>query len=280
MDNIGISREICAYKNSENEIISEEFKGQNLKQVINEHHDDLIGESKDTQLVRVAYIDANEDLSLQVHPDDKYARKYLNDFGKPESWYILDCSKDAYVTAGTTITDKSVLKRAAENGILEQYIQKIEVQTGDFIMIPAGLLHACGRNMLAIEIGGFGGITYRLYDYKRGRKLDIDKGFKILNPSLKCKHVRCPIKYPDTGYEYHTIFECSEFCVDVVDIKDIYIEQKGNYYVILTCVNGTAELTCQGENTAIPFSESILIPACIDTFEIKGQCRILKSFKK
>lgn len=278
---IGIAREVCAYKNAENTIAQGEYAGKNLRYLIDEHHEELMGDDTAAQLVRIAYIDAVDNLSIQVHPDAHYAETVENDFEKSESWYILDCDDGAYITAGTTITDKTELQKAAENGTLKQYVKRIPVKKGDFAMIPAGMLHACGKHMLAIEIGSYGGITYRIYDYGRGRSLDIEKSFAVLDPSLQCRLKSFPLdNLPESGYIKQKAIEHPAFCVDVVDIADCYDVEKGNTYIILTAVEGDGTVVADGEEYPLPYTYSVIMPASIKHFQVHGKCRILQSYKK
>lgn len=278
---IGIVREVCAYKNAENIIAQGEYEGKSLKYLIEEHHDEFMGDDNATQLVRVAYIDAMDELSIQVHPNAYYAETVEHDYEKSESWYILDCDDGAYITAGTTITDKDELRRAAENGTMEQYVNRIPVKKGDFAMIPAGMLHACGKNMLAIEIGSFGGITYRIYDYGRGRRLDLLKGFEVLDPMLKCEMKHFPLNnLPKSGYVKQKAIEHSTFSVDVIDILDCCDVKKENICAIFTVVEGDAIIAVGKNEYLLPYTHSIIIPACISQFKIYGKCRVLQSYKR
>jgi mannose-6-phosphate isomerase len=275
-EGIGISREVCAYKNSENIIAEGEYAGKSIKELIDNNHKALMGEDPNDQLVRVAYIDAIEDLSIQVHPKEEYAKE-LNDYEKSESWYILEAEEGAYITAGTVIEDKNLLRQTAEDGTLEQYIRRIPVKEGDFALIPAGMLHACGKNMLAIEIGSFGGVTYRIYDYGRPRPLDLDKSFLVLDTALQCsiKHFPLP-EVPENNVQIGVEHEL--FHVDVLDIsEEIKIKSDGFYY-ILTCVKGNCSVECDKESYSLAYTEALLIPASAGDLKIKGQCRMLKSY--
>jgi mannose-6-phosphate isomerase len=275
-EGIGISREVCAYKNSENIIAEGEYAGKSIKELIDNNHKELMGEGTNDQLVRVAYIDAIEDLSIQVHPKEEYAKE-LNDYEKSESWYILEAEEGAYITAGTVIEDKNLLRQAAENGTLEQYIRRIHVKEGDFALIPAGMLHACGKNMLAIEIGSFGGVTYRIYDYGRPRPLDLDKSFLILDTALQCgiKHFPLP-EVPENNIQ--TGVEHELFHVDVLDISEEIKIKSGGFYYILTCVKGNCTVECDKESYSLAYTETLLIPASAGELKINGHCRLLKSY--
>jgi len=145
-EGIGIVREVCAYKNGENSILNNEYKGMNLRDLISRHYKDLMGNDTSDQMIRAAYIDAKEDLSIQVHPDEEYARKNEKDFGKSESWYVLQCDENAYLTAGCNTDDRELLHKSAINGNIEEYLIRIPVKQGDFVYIPAGLIHSCNGN--------------------------------------------------------------------------------------------------------------------------------------
>jgi len=275
--NIGICREICAYKGSQNKILNPEYHGLTFKELIEDHHHEMFGDSKDTQLIRVAYIDAIEDLSIQVHPNNIAAEK-VGDFGKNESWYILDCDPGATIVVGTMITDKDVLFDAAVQGTLEKYVNKVEVKPGDFVMVPAHMLHACGKNMLAIEIGSFGGITYRIYDYGRPRGLDLEKGFAILDPDIKSELLHFPV-VERTSNSIRRAIHHPDFTTEIIDICDsLTLETNGKYF-ILTCVDGNCEIICNGEEFKLPYTETILIPAVCEPITINGNCRLIRSMR-
>jgi mannose-6-phosphate isomerase len=275
-EGIGISREVCAYKNSENIIAEGEYAGKSIKELIDNNHKELMGDDPNDQLVRAAYIDAIEDLSIQVHPKEKQARE-LSDYEKSESWYILEAEEGAYITAGVTMTDKNLLKEAAENGTLEQYINRIPVKEGDFALIPAGMLHACGKNMLAIEIGSFGGITYRIYDYGRPRGLDLNNSFLILDPELQCSIKHFPLsEVPENNMQ--TGVEHPLFHVDVLDVSEEMEIKSDKHYYILTCVKGTCTVEFEKDIYSLSYTETLLIPASAGDITIKGQCRLLKSY--
>lgn len=274
----GIVREVCAYKNSENKILNDEYKGMNLRDLINLYHKELMGDDESDQMIRAAYIDAKEDLSIQVHPDEEYAKRVEKDFGKSESWYVLQCDENASVIAGCTIDDRELLRQAAIDGTIEKYLIRIPVKQGDFVYIPAGLIHACGRGTLVIEIGSFGGVTYRMYDYNRGRELHLDKGFDVLDTSLRGSKKEFPIEQRKMNRIERGI-ESKEFIVDVVDTIGSQLVSKGNKYHILTCVLNDCNIIIDGEKHSLSYTETIVIPASINKYEIQGDCRVLCSYR-
>ncbi len=277
---IGIAREVCAYPGAENVVEGGTYDSMPVNEIIEKYHDEFMGDDPENQLIRIAYMDPIEDLSIQVHPDEKYAVQVENDREKSESWYILEAEEGAYVVAGTTTEDKELLREAAQEDKIDGYAKKIPVKAGDFIMIPCGMLHACGKNMLAIEVGSFGGITYRLCDYGRGRALHLDKSFDVLDLSLSPDLKHFPKgERPDKGFTVRNGVSHRLFAADIVDIADSWEAQKANSYQVLTAVEGDAILVVEGESYALPYTRTVIIPASVKNFTVKGNCRILRSYR-
>ena len=275
--NVGISREVCAYKGSENVILSEEFKGKKINEVINEYHRELMGDDPEKQLIRCAYMASKEALSIQVHMTEEHA-KLVDDYEKSESWYVLETGENSSVVIGVNTTDKDLLREAILNNDLEKYLIRKEVKEGDFIMVPAGLIHANGENLFVMEIGSFGGITYRMYDYGRGRALDVDRALEVCYPELTGEINSFPLPKEDMNNlqigVHHRLFH-----TDVVDVKDEMCLPTLGKYNVYSCVKGKCILECDGENYPLAYTETILIPASITEVTIKGKCRVLRSYK-
>lgn len=274
----GIVREVCAYKNSENSILNDEYKGMNLRDLICLHYEELMGNDTSDQIIRAAYIDAKEDLSIQVHPDEEYAKKIEKDFGKSESWYVLQCDENSSVIAGCSTDDRELLHQAAINGDIEKYLIRIPVKQGDFVYIPAGLIHACGKGTLVIEIGSFGGVTYRISDYNRGRELHLDKGFQVIDTALRASKKEFPFNSRSMN-RIETGVESKEFKVDVIDTIESQKIFKENKYHIITCVLNDCNIIINEEKYCLHYTETLLIPASINKYEIQGDCRVLCSYR-
>ena len=161
------------------------FSGQTLSMVL-KMHPEYLGTHPCTNgelPILIKFIDAKEDLSVQVHPDDNYAMEHENgQSGKSEMWYVLDAEKDAKLVYGLIHEcDRQTIKNAVEDGSIMDYLQKVPVKKNDLFFIEAGTIHAIGAGTLLAEIQENSNLTYRLYDYGRtgkdGRKrrLHIDK---------------------------------------------------------------------------------------------------------
>ena len=158
----------------------------------------------------VKVIQADETLSVQVHPDDEYARIHENSAGKTECWYILDAQENASLIYGLNgIYDKTELRRAIENQSLDGYLRSVPVSQGDFIFIPAGTVHAIKGGLRLLEIQQSSNITYRLYDWGRPREVHVEKGLDVI------KQVR-----PDslsTEHPFSGSFSCPYFLLEKYD---------------------------------------------------------------
>ena len=191
MDTIAESWEISTHPAGRSVIAEGNYAGKPL----NEYFDcvgwDKVGEygKKYKSLpVLVKYIDAKSNLSIQVHPDDKFARAVENDSGKNEIWYIVGADKGAFIYLGfkTAVTEEEVRKRIADNS-LEELLNKVHVKKGEAYYIPAGTVHAVGKGCFICEIQQTSDVTYRLYDYGRvdaqgnPRELHIEKALQVLD---------------------------------------------------------------------------------------------------
>jgi len=205
----GESWEISDVKDNISTVKSGYFKGKSLQYLLHQFKQDLVGKDvydkfgNDFPLL-IKYIDAKDDLSIQVHPDDEMAQKYHNAFGKNELWHIVQADKDAALYIGLKPgTGESDYVQALQAGNLEKYLNKIKVQAGDTYYIPAGTVHAIGKNVLLAEVQQTSDITYRIYDWNRTgldgkpRRLHTEKALEAINFSAQAdkrneKNIKTP----------------------------------------------------------------------------------------
>lgn len=281
---LGTCWEISAHPHAKNVILNGEYAGRTLDELIKADPKSILGEKELRQMLRLAYLDAKEDLSIQVHPYDEYAREYEHDEGKTESWYILQADQGATLVAGTTASDAAVIKEAVASDHVGDYVRKVEVEAGDFVCIDAGMLHALGKGILAIEVGQNSNTTYRFYDYHRKdasgreRELHIDKCFDVADFALHCDKVSSPFPDADTTQE-KMLVDRPEFSVRLVDVAGSYVlaNDEERFYC-LSNVSADCVLRYQGEELPFAFTENIFVPAGCSDIEICGKARILVSF--
>jgi len=217
----------------------------------------------------IKIIQANETLSVQVHPDDDYAKIYENSLGKTECWYILDATQDASIICGLKSEySKDDLKKAIQTNSLESYMQYLPVSKGDFVFIPAGTVHAINGGLRLLEVQEASDITYRLYDWGRGRELHVEKGLKVI------KNIVCNIEKKFTGSfdcEYFSLevlsFENNENSVcSITDTKDFILFNLSGNGVLFS--DEKKELKCSPETTIFCCKN--------EKINVKGSCSFLK----
>ena len=289
------------------------FDGTRFDELIAKHHDELIGDLADDATIQVVSMDPKEFLSVQVHPDETYAQAAEGDHEKAESWYILHAEPGAELIAGCTTSDVDALREAAaDDTIGDRYGRRVEMHEGDFILIPAGTMHALGPGIFAVEIGSFGNTTYRLCDWGRGRELHVDKGFDVLKTDNETTVEHLGIYDEAAGTRVrrgvtHRLFESNVdnettvehlgiydeaagtrvrrgvthrlFESNVVDVAGEWHVEKGGRYQILTCVHGTATIETSEGTVELGYTRSCVIPACVREFTVRGNCRVLQSYR-
>lgn len=227
--------------------------------------------------ILIKFIDAKEDLSIQVHPGDDFALENEGQYGKTEMWYIVDCEEGASLYYGFSreISEEEFTQRIKDKTLLE-VLNKVEVQKGDVLFIEPGTIHAIGAGNLIAEIQQNSNVTYRVYDYGRkgadGRERDlhIEKALQVTNriPILKRK-----------SFEPH-IVSCDYFMVDkiVLDgqfMKRIFGETDRSSFASLLVLDGKGEAHAGEDKVAFQKGDSILITADTGEYELEGNFEAL-----
>ena len=169
LSNIAESWELTVRDDGMNTIIGGEFNGMTMQEYIDKNGFEVVSNKPlDRFPLLIKFIDAEDNLSIQVHPNDEYAMEKANSLGKTEMWYVIDAKPDAKLVYGLkpncTIED---MRSAIENGTVEEKLNYVNVKKGDVFFIPSGLVHAIGAGILLAEIQQNSNITYRVYDYNR-----------------------------------------------------------------------------------------------------------------
>ncbi len=177
---------VSAHANGVSTITNSEFKGMTLSELFASHKE-LFGNSEQSEFpLLVKIIEAEDHLSVQVHPDDVYAAEHENSLGKNECWYVLDCKDDADIVVGHKLQSKQEVYDYIETNTLEQKLDIKPIKRGDFFDVPAGTIHAIRGGTTILEVQQSSDITYRLYDYGRlengsPRELHIDKSVDVIS---------------------------------------------------------------------------------------------------
>lgn len=279
-NNYGEAFDVSAHPTTPSIVENGKYAGMPLAQLIAEHHDEVIGDLPDDFTVQITWMDPIDNLSVQVHPDEDYAQRVDGDHGKTESWYIAAADEDSTLIAGPTTTNMDALRAASEDdSIGEKYSIRKPVKEGDFVFVPAGTMHALGPGCFAVEVGSFGNLTYRLCDWGRGREIHIEKALDVLKPTQVATVNSLGVYDPAGETNVREGVSCELFTSNVVDINGSWTAQTGGRYQIVTCVKGGAHVETAQGTVDLAYTRSALIPACIESYTISGNCRVLQSFR-
>lgn len=288
------SWEVSCHPDGISIISNGKFEGLSLPELVKSFGRRLIGNAlpeKDLEKfpLLVKFIDANDDLSVQVHPGDSYARVHENgEYGKNEMWYIMSAapgSKLIYdVIPGVT---KEVFARAVKENKIESCLKAIEVFPGDVINIPAGLVHAIGKGILLAEIQQNSNTTYRVYDFDRTdkngnkRPLHIEKALDVIdfNSGGRAeKYKGLEIKLNSTSKKRFIVAN-TYFSVELYDVNgEVGENADGSRFFIYTVLTGEGRINYESGSTSIRMGESVLIPASLGEYFIEGNLQLLKSY--
>lgn len=273
---------LSCHKDGENTILNGEFSGKTLTDIVNAHPDFLGENGKKFEYfpILIKIIDAKNDLSVQVHPDNEYAMRVENEYGKTECWYILDCEEDAELIYGfnRTISSEEFKEKIADNTFLEA-VNKVRVKKGDLFFIEAGTLHAIGKGILLAEIQQNSNTTYRVYDYGRlgangkPRDLHVAKAIDVTNctPPTRSTNPEGELIVCD-GYSRQLLTKCDLFNVEKVSVNNEFIynaDEKSFVSILVTDGNGFIDAI------EIKKGDSLFIPANYGTFTISGNLEII-----
>ncbi|MBU2928500.1 type I phosphomannose isomerase catalytic subunit [Winogradskyella psychrotolerans] len=277
---LGESWEISTVPNDVSVVDNGELKGQSLQQLVNTYKSDFLGEKNWKRFgnafpLLIKFIDAKEDLSIQLHPNDELAKKRHNSFGKTEMWYVMQADKDANLIVGFKgEVDKATYLKHLENNTLTEILNFDTVKEGDTYFIEAGRVHAIGAGVLLAEIQQTSDVTYRVYDWDRvddegnARELHNDIAIDAFDFDMENDF---RIDYPKEKNVSNGMVSCPFFTTNFIELtSEIDIENTHDSFMIYMCVDGDVEVSAAGFSERIPKGETILMPADIKNFKLKS----------
>ena len=290
LENVGESWEISGVPGNETVVADGEYAGKKLNELVIEQKDKLVGKANyerfgDEFPLLIKFIDARQDLSIQVHPTDEIAKRQGKERGKTEMWYIMDSDKDAKLYSGLKkqITPEQY-KAMVEDDTITDALAQYEVKEDDCFFLPAGRIHAIGTGCFLAEIQQTSDVTYRIYDFKRKDK---DGNYRQLHTkeAAECINYTVEDDYR-THYEHKknegvTLVECPYFSTAVYDLDEPmtldYSELDS--FVILIGLKGEGTITDnEGNTVTIRAGDSILVPATTDTLKVEGTIKMLETY--
>lgn len=269
---------LSCHKDGNSVVTNGEYKGATLKEVLDKEPDFLGDKAKGFEFfpILIKLIDAKQNLSVQVHPNDEYALKVEGEYGKTEMWYVVDCEKDAYLYYGfKEQISKEDFKNAIDNNTLTDILNKVNVKKGDCFFIESGTVHAIGAGLLIAEIQQNSNTTYRVYDYGRvgadgkPRELHTEKALQVT--------VTAPPNAPvihNTSDAVTTLADCDYFKIRRLNVNggaELWVDESS--FSSLLCVEGTAEVDGIG---VVP-GDCLFIPAGYGSVTVLGNAQLIES---
>lgn len=291
LKNCGESWELCAFA-EEVSIVSNGFlKGNELNEIIEIYMGELVGDRIFDRFgmefpLLVKFIDTNDYLSVQVHPDDAMARKLHNSSGKTEMWYIVAAQPGAEIISGfNQHVDRKTVQKHIENNTLRDILLACPVKAGDVFFLAPGRVHAIGAGITLCEIQQASDVTYRLYDWDRPgmdgkpRELHIDQSLEALDYK-KATEFNLPYQPQPNGsvnLVKDQYFTTNLLTFDRKIERDYFMVDS---FVLLVCLEGSFEIQFQGESERVGLGEVVLLPAEFNqvSYSPSASCRVLETY--
>jgi mannose-6-phosphate isomerase len=286
-DITGESWEISTVHNDVSVVANGSLKGKSLNDVIDEFPEAVLGSKVYADFGRqfpllFKYLDAREDLSIQLHPNDELAKKRHNSFGKTEMWYVMQADTDARLIVG--FREKSspdeYLQHIHNNTIVDILDTK-KVKQGDVFFLATGTIHAIGAGIVIAEIQQTSDITYRIYDFDRvdangnKRELHVDLSLEAINYQT----IEAQRSYSETENVSNEIVNCEYFTTNFLPLDgNTTIYKHGESFTVYMCVDGGFQLDVNGETYTYKKGDTILLPAALTNFELSGKASILEIY--
>jgi mannose-6-phosphate isomerase len=282
-ENNGESWELSAVQENETKITNGDFQDKTLSEIIQFYPDEILGktwvEKNGLEFpLLFKYIDAKEDLSVQLHPDDLYAKEKHKSRGKNEMWYVVNADVDARVIVGFKheTSPKHFLKHLSNNQITD-LLKEIKVKKGDVFHIKTGTIHAIGAGVLLAEIQQTSDVTYRIFDWNRvdthgkSRELHIQNALECLNYEL----TEGQVFYSENMNEENVVVDSEFFTTTLLPLKGTFSFINEDAFKVFMCVEGEATLEVNNQKFTVHQGLTFLIPAALKNFLLTGNARFL-----
>lgn len=289
MEQVGESWEISGVKNNETIVDGGTYDGCKLNELVANMKEQLVGRENyerfgDEFPLLIKFIDARQDLSIQVHPTDEIAHRQDKERGKTEMWYALESDEGAQLYNGLKQQiSPEQYKQMVENDTITDALARYQVREGDVFFIPAGRIHAIGAGCFVAEIQQTSDVTYRIYDFKRRDK---NGNYRELHTELAAESIDYTV-LPDYRSDYQLrrnepqqVVSCPYFTTAVYDLDEPmtldYSELDS--FVILIGLKGSGILTCNGQVLPFEAGQTVLIPATAQEVKFEGTMKFLETF--
>jgi len=284
---IGESWELSSVEGDVSLVANGELKGKKLTEMISEHPVEILGDKVYNRFGKIfpllfKFLDAEQDLSIQVHPNDELAQKRHNSFGKTEMWYIMQADQDARVILGfKEKSNKDEYLNNLKNKTLVPALEEIKVKEGDVFFLETGTIHAIGAGILLAEIQQTSDITYRVYDWDRvdadgnSRELHIDYALDAMNYDV----LETRKTYAKTVNQSNPVVDCPYFTTNFLPIQgELDINKDKNTFTVYMCVDGFFEIEFDNTIYSYKRGDTVLIPAAMNQYVMRGNASVLEIY--
>ncbi len=291
LPNCGETWEISGVKSDVSVVADGELAGQSLADLLEQYKDELVGQKVYDHFgnifpLLIKFIDANEDLSIQVHPDDELGKERHDSFGKTEMWYVIEADPGSTLISGFNkeLTEEEYLDKF-NSGRLTDILNKENVKADDVYFLPAGRVHTIGKGLLIAEIQQTSDITYRIYDFDRvddkGNKRELHTEEAL--DAIDFKHYpEYKTRYTPAKDETVELVSCPYFTTNLLDFTKSTAKDYSNLdsFVIYVCVAGEFTVKHNGTGYPVKMGDCILLPKSVDKVELETTSgfKILESF--
>ena len=280
-DHVGEYWAISAHPNGVSTIKNGRYAGQTLDVLYAEHRE-LFGNRQEPVFPLLTKIlDANDWLSVQVHPDDVYGLEHEGELGKTECWYIIAAEPGAEIIYGHNAKSKEELRQQIESKDWENLLTKVPVKAGDFFYVPSGTMHAIGAGIMVLETQQSSDTTYRVYDFDRKddqgnlRELHLEKSIDVLNIGEPANSRPVTTKVDDLK---STLLVASDFfAVYKWEISGKADFEKTADYSLFSVLDGQGSLKVDGQDYEIAKGSHFILPSDVETWQIKGELELIVS---
>lgn len=266
--------ELACHPNGSSTILNGEFEGQSICTLMNAENIQMLGKAYESFPIMVKFLDAKSDLSLQVHPDDEYAKEKYKSLGKTEVWYILSAEENAEIVLGTNSCSLEETMNSVKDGDLNKCLNHIKVKAGEFYTVPAGTIHGIGSGIVLLEIQQSSDLTFRLHDYGRGRELHLEEAEDVIKLDADFGKCRGFVEMQgDTEVTY--FIQTDYFEVERYKIRESFKFGRDSKFRLISCIGGSGYLTFNEQIFDIKTGDQFLIPANMGEFEIRGMIDVM-----
>jgi mannose-6-phosphate isomerase len=283
----GESWELSTVEGDVSVIANGVLKGESLMQLIDEAPSEVLGTKvyerfgKQFPLL-FKYLDAREDLSIQVHPNDQLAKERHNSFGKTEMWYVMQADADSRIIVGfKENSSKGEYVKHLNDNTLVSILDDVKAKPGDVFFLETGTVHAIGAGLVVAEIQQTSDITYRLYDFDRvdaqgnKRELHVDLALDAINYDK----VDTKKKYETKANTSNVVVDCPYFTTNFIPLEStVEVSKTGETFTVYMCIKGSFEIEFDGFKQTYTKGDTVLIPAAINAFILNGKASILEIY--